>query len=127
MTRLFLEDERDPREWLPHMRWFRGRDLSELDEWTWVKTSPEAIAVLDEDDVLEVSLDHDLGEEGDVGTGYDVVLCIEERVALDPDYEPPIIHVHTSNVGARDRMEAAVRGIESMLARRDGMRGSRLP
>lgn len=25
MAKLFLDDERDPREWLPDMRWFRGR------------------------------------------------------------------------------------------------------
>jgi hypothetical protein len=30
--RIWVDDERDPREWLPHIRWFRGRGLKELDE-----------------------------------------------------------------------------------------------
>ena len=64
------------------MRWFRGRDLVELDEWIWTKTAPQAIAILEAGDVTEVSLDHDLGEEDGVGTGYDVLRFIEERVAL---------------------------------------------
>lgn len=122
MVRLFLDDERDPREWLPHMRWFRGCDLAELDEWIWAKTAPEAIAILEAGDVVEASLDHDLGEEAEVGTGYDVLLWLEERVAHDQDFQPPVIHVHTSNLGARDRMESAVQGIANLVARRDAKR-----
>ena len=122
MTKVFLDDERDPRKWLPHMGWLRdsGRDLAELDEWRWARTAPEAIAVLEEGDVSEVSLDHDLGEEAEVGTGYDVLLWIEEHVALDEAHVPPVIHIHTSNIGARDRMESAVRSIASLIARRGG-------
>jgi len=123
MARLFLDDERDPREWLPDMRWFRGRDVGELDEWAWARTAQEAIRLLEAGDVLEVSLDHDLGPEDEVGTGYDVLKWIEERVALDETYRPPMIHIHTSNIGARDRMESAVHGIESLIDRR-GSRGS---
>ncbi len=100
------------------MRWFRGRDLSELDEWVWARTAPEAILVLATGGVFEVSLDHDLGEESEVGTGYDVLVWIEGRVAFDETYQPPVIHIHTSNIGARDRMESAVRGIANLLARR---------
>lgn len=100
------------------MRWFRGRDLAELDEWTWVRTAPEALQVLEVGDVVEVSLDHDLGDEAEVGTGYDVLTWIEERVALDEAYEPPVIHIHTSNIGTRDRMESAVVGIANLLLRR---------
>jgi hypothetical protein len=118
VTRLFLDDERDPRDWLPHMRWFRGRDLAELDEWVWARTAPEAIQVLAGDGVVEVSLDHDLGEESEVGTGYDVLVWIEERVASDENYHPPILHVHTSNIAARERMESAVQGIANLVRRR---------
>ena len=118
MARLFLDDERDPREWLPDMRWFRGRDHNELDEWAWVRTAHEALRILEAGDVAEVSLDHDLGPEDVVGSGYDVLKWIEERVALDETYQPPVIHIHTSNIGARDRMESAVQGITNLLARR---------
>jgi hypothetical protein len=118
MMRLFLDDERDPRVWLPDMRWFRGRDLAELDEWVWARTAPEAIRTLEAGDVVEVSLDHDLGPDEEVGTGYDVLGWIEERVAGDEGYEPPVIHIHTSNIAARGRMESAVQGIQNFLGRR---------
>jgi hypothetical protein len=60
-------------------------------------------------------LDHDLGPEAEVGTGCDVLKWIEERVTLDQTYQPPVIHIHTSNIGARDRMESAVQGIATSL------------
>lgn len=118
VTKLFLDDERDPRDWLPHMQWFGGRDLAALDEWIWAKTVREAIEALERNDVTEVSLDHDLGEDSNVGSGYDVLVWIEQRTALDETYRPPVIHIHTSNTGALRRMEAAVKGIESLVARR---------
>lgn len=31
--KIWLDDERDPKEWLPLIRWFRGRDPAELQEW----------------------------------------------------------------------------------------------
>jgi sirohydrochlorin ferrochelatase len=120
MVRLFLDDERDPREWLPNTRWFRGRDLAGLDEWIWAKAVPQAIAILQASYVDEVSLDHDLGEGEGVGTGYDVLRFIEERVALDDTYIAPLIHIHTSNLGARDRMELGVQGIANLISRREG-------
>lgn len=106
------------REWLPHMRWFRGRDPSELDDWVWARTAPEAIQILAAGGVVEVSLDHDLGEESEVGTGYDVLVWIEEQVASDDAYQPPILGIHTSNIGARDRMESAVQGIANLVQQR---------
>lgn len=41
MTKVFLDDERDPRERLPGMRWSAGRGLFELDQRIWVRTTPE--------------------------------------------------------------------------------------
>lgn len=116
--RLWLDDQRSPREWLPNIRWFRGRDLKELDEWLWVKTAQEAIAHLESEDLVEVSLDHDLGDPDEVGDGYAVAVWIEERVATDDTYIPPILHVHSSNVAGRERLEAAVRSIERIVAAR---------
>lgn len=114
---LWLDDERDPREWLPHMSWFRGRE-DELDHWIWAKTASEGIAALRDGGITEVSLDHDLGSEEIAGSGYDVLLWIEQRTATDDEFVPPIIHVHTSNSGARDRMEGAVKGIAHIVERR---------
>jgi hypothetical protein len=118
--RIWVDDERDPRQWLPHIRWFRGRDLKELDEWVWVKSAQDAIALLASQSVVELSLDHDLGDPDEVGDGHMVAVWIEERVFTDNDYVPPIIHVHSSNVAGRERLEAAVASIERLMARRSG-------
>ncbi|MEA2581360.1 MAG: hypothetical protein QOE83_2252 [Actinomycetota bacterium] len=116
--RIWLDDIRDPKEWLPHVSWFKGRDLNELSEWIWVKTSHEAIALLDSENIVESSLDFDLGEAAENGDGYSVVAWIEERTATDDDYVPPCLHVHSSNLAGRSRLEAAVASIERIVAKR---------
>lgn len=98
--KLYLDDLRDP---------YPG--------WTLVETAQQAIDVLGTFKVAEVSLDHDLGDDAN-GTGYDVAVWIEERVATDPEYVPPTIHVHTSNPAARDRMMQCVESIDRMMAKR---------
>ncbi|WP_236425801.1 cyclic-phosphate processing receiver domain-containing protein, partial [Pseudomonas syringae] len=69
----------------------------------------EAIKLLQEFDVEEISLDHDLGDD-QRGTGYDVILWIEEKVALD-GFVPPKIVVHSANVSARLKMEQGIKNI----------------
>lgn len=62
-------------------------------------------------DVEEISLDHDLGDDGfALGTGYDVLTWIEEQV-IHNQMKPPLIHIHTDNAPARLRMEAARQSI----------------
>ncbi len=65
--------------------------------------------------VTHLSLDHDLGDDTH-GTGYDVVLWIEEQVATT-DFEPPEIVVHSANVSARAKMEAGIRNILALAQR----------
>ena len=89
-----------------------------LRDWLWARTAPEAIVLLTSTRIDELSLDHDLGDPDQTGTGYEILLWIEERVAADDDYALPIIHIHTSNIGARDRIESALVGISRMVARR---------
>jgi len=72
----------------------------------------EAIALLESGAVEELSLDHDLGDD-ERGTGYDVVLWIEEAVALR-GFKPPRIFVHSANSSARDKMIAGIQSIERM-------------
>src|SRR5207247_8229272 len=88
-----------------------------------VLTASHAIAILEAGRVEEISLDHDLGDAPGAGDGYQVVAWIEERTATDPSYHPPIIHVHTSNPVARERMESAVSAIEAMVAARSRSAG----
>ncbi|GJH29245.1 cyclic-phosphate processing receiver domain-containing protein [Caballeronia novacaledonica] len=51
------------------------------DGWTRVHWPHEAIRLLELGTVEEISLDQDLGDD-ERGTGYDVILWVEEAVAL---------------------------------------------
>lgn len=86
------------------------------DGWVVARTAEEAMNLLKQNnDITEVSLDHDLGTEK---TGHDVVNFIEELVVTDPTYNPPKIHIHTSNPAGRLRMLAGVKNIQSLVFRR---------
>ena len=87
------------------------------DGWTRAYTAKEAIKLLKENNVKEISLDHDLGDESVVlcGNGYDVISWIELQVACS-NYVPPVIHIHTSNASARVKMELAREAINRMIS-----------
>lgn len=113
--KVFLDDERVP----PNHT------------WVTVRNAESAIKLLELGDVEVISLDHDLGacdscmngrsvsewlEEHSyqsmpycehVGTGYDVLLRIEELQQEQPNFSLPIIQIHTANSGARVKMELA--------------------
>lgn len=57
--------------------------------WHRVYWPSEVIELLKKGGVEEISLDHDLGDD-DRGTGYDVVLWIEEAVFTN-GFIPPLI------------------------------------
>ena len=84
----------------------------------WVRTfwPEEVIALLEAGGVTDVSLDHDLGDD-EHGTGYHVILWIEEAVALH-GFVPPRISIHSANTSARLKMEAGIRSIERLAAGR---------
>ena len=65
--------------------------------------------LLKSENVEIISLDHDLGND-ERGTGYDVILWIEEQVHLN-SYQPPKIVVHSANSSARAKMENAINSI----------------
>ena len=77
----------------------------------WVRTywPEEVIELLKSGNVTEVSLDHDLGDDAH-GTGYSVLLWIEEQVIVN-GMRPPALLVHSANSSARLRMEAAIASI----------------
>jgi len=95
MSKVFLDDERIPPS-----------------GWTLVKTPKEAIDLLKTGKVTELSLDHDLGDDKNIGTGYDVLLWLEEQVYLHGFKPPEIIKVHSANLSARQKMELAIKSIE---------------
>jgi hypothetical protein len=91
MFRLYLDDERQAPEHF-NIRCY---------------TAANAIKVLSSGIPIDVvSLDHDLGDDK-AGTGYDVLLWIEEQVHTNPYYELPLLHIHTANPSARLKMQAA--------------------
>lgn len=78
--------------------------------WVRVYWPEEAIELLKTGAVEEISLDHDLGDDAR-GTGYDVVLWIEEAVALRGS-TPPKMSVHSANSSAREKMLAGIQAIQ---------------
>lgn len=90
--RVYLDDERQTPE-----------------GWIRVYWPEEAIELLSTGNVEEISLDHDLGDD-EHGTGYDVVLWIEEAVIVR-DFIPPKMTVHSANSSARIKMEAGIANI----------------
>lgn len=84
--------------------------------WVRVYWPDEAVKLLSTGQVSELSLDHDLGND-EHGTGYDVVLWIEEAVALR-GFDPPLIRVHSANSSAREKMEAGIAAITRLHAAR---------
>lgn len=94
--KIFLDDERQTPE-----------------GWTRVYWPDEAIRLLSTMEVDEVSLDHDLGDD-ERGTGYDVLLWIEEQAATAAGYRPPKIAVHSANSSARIKMLSAIESIERL-------------
>lgn len=83
----------------------------------WVRAfwPEEVIKLLKGGQVAELSLDHDLGDD-EHGTGYTVLLWLEEQVALH-GMVPPKICVHSANSSARLKMEAAIRSIYKLAGR----------
>jgi len=88
------------------------------DGWHRVYWPDEAIALLQTGKVVEISLDHDLGDD-ERGTGYDVVLWIEEQVFLH-DFKPPKIKVHSANSSARQKMEQGIDRIYAHHVQNEG-------
>ena len=97
------------------MRVYLDDERPTPDGWVRVYWPDEAIALLETGDVVEISLDHDLGDD-ERGTGYDVLLWIEEAVAVR-GFEPPKMSVHSANSSARQKMEAAIATIARLAAR----------
>nr|WP_274622412.1 cyclic-phosphate processing receiver domain-containing protein [Myxococcus fulvus] len=84
--------------------------------WVAVRWPEEAIALLQGGQVVELSLDHDLGDD-EHGTGYDVLLWLEEAVATR-GFVPPRVRVHSANSSARQKMELAIVRIERFARER---------
>jgi len=83
--------------------------------WVQVRWPDEAIKLLQTGEVTNLSLDHDLGDD-QRGTGYDVLLWIEQEVVSSQFTPPAKIEVHSANPPARKRMQAAIESIFRMYS-----------
>ncbi len=97
------------------MRVYLDDERATPEGWKRVYWPDEAIDLLRKGVVTELSLDHDLGDDA-VGTGYDVVLWVEEAVLVN-GFNPPKMKVHSANSSARLKMEAGIKSIEEHSAR----------
>lgn len=81
------------------------------------KTVPELISFYEKnhDKIIEMSLDHDLGEN--TSTGYDFVLWLEEKVHFGKYNNIPDIKVHSANPVGRKRMNQALDSIKRRLGK----------
>jgi hypothetical protein len=70
----------------------------------------EVIDLLRAGQISHLSLDHDLGDD-DHGTGYDVLLWLEEQVVTNDLAIPSHMQVHSANSSAREKMNRAVGSI----------------
>lgn len=97
------------------MRVFLDDERPTPDGWQRTYWPSEVIALLQSGAVVELSLDHDLGDDT-LGTGYDVILWIEEAVALQ-GFNPPKISAHSANASAREKMLAGIQSITALAAK----------
>jgi len=98
------------------MKIYLDDERSTPEGWVRAYWPDEVIQLLETEDVQEVSLDHDLGDD-DRGTGYDVILWIEEAV-FTRGFIAPKIGVHSANSSARRKMEQGIASIESYPQRK---------
>src|SRR3954464_2719878 len=79
--------------------------------WTHVTTTAQAIELVDSGRVIELSLDHDLGDDERYGRGIDVVdFIVEQQEINGRDLWPADgITLHTANPYGRDAMTRAIR------------------
>ena len=97
------------------MKHFLDNEREAPEGWVRVRRPGEAIRLLKAGGVSELSLDHDLGNERR-GTGYDVVLWVEEAMATS-GFVPPKMTSHSSNASAWAKMEAGLERIRRYAGR----------
>jgi hypothetical protein len=111
-VKVWVDDTRDPRKWLP--RKYPDDEWSEamFAEWIWVTSAGEAIGLLKTGEVEVLWVDHDLGDVREMGTGQQVLDWIEEQVATIPGFVPPECHVLTGNPAEWDEMDRTIQRIQ---------------
>ena len=86
-------------------------DRKAPDGWVHAQTAAEAIELLETGRVVELSLDHDLGDDERAGRGIDVVnFLAEQQIAHGRNLWPRDgIRIHSANAYGRDAMVKAIK------------------
>ena len=92
---------------LPKIKVYLDDERIPPDGWVHVKSPNEVIDLLKTGSVIEMSLDHDLGGDDTIGTGYDVLCWLEEQVICN-HFFPPFITIHSANPSAKNKMLLAL-------------------
>jgi|CXWL01.1.fsa_nt_gi hypothetical protein len=85
--------------------------------WVGVKTAWDAIEYLKTGDVTEIDLDHDLGNDELLGTGYTVVKWIEEQVYFT-SFVPPVMKIHSANPEGVRKMRDGIDSINRIYEKK---------
>lgn len=102
-VKLWVDDKRDPKDW-------------DKSDWSWVTSINEAIRFLAKQDVVEVSLDHDICHEREgYAIGYEwepgyKIACADsfEAVAWFIAFSPfgvKKVWIHTDNMAGKEAIE----------------------
>lgn len=97
-VKLWIDDERDPP---------RGEG------WLIARTADQAALIIKTHDVVEISFDHDLGDESD--TGYHLINWIEREIYFGR-IKLPTMRVHSMNPVGRRNILRAISAIEERAA-----------
>jgi len=94
-------------------------DRAAPDGWVHVTKAQEATALLDTGTVVELSLDHDLGDDEEHGTGMTVVRWIAEQQFLHDRILWPRdgLTIHSANASGRDAMLQVAESYASKVMR----------
>lgn len=100
------------------MKIFLDDERQTPDGWVRCYWPKDVIKHLMTGECTHLSLDHDLGDDS-IGTGYDVLMWLEEQVFISRTFPIPEITIHSSNASAAQRMRAAVESIKRLKSRKN--------
>jgi len=100
------------------MKLYLDDERTEPEGWTRTYWPDETIKLLQTGNVVELSLDHDLGDDTR-GTGYDVLLWLEEAV-VNGFVPPQRIVIHSANASAWTKMSQAIDSIKRLAEKNRG-------
>lgn len=98
-----------------NLRVFLADEHTTPQGWVRAYWPGEAIQLLESGCVIDLSLEHALGNDH-FGASYDVVLWIQHAI-VTWGFQPPRITVHSVNVSAREKLLAGVDAIERLAGR----------